>query len=170
MPDSSPFVTLGIDPGTATTGFGLVSEDETGDVHLVRYGVVQTPAHTPMPERLLQLYHEVTALLHEAAPAAVAVEELFFNRNVTTALTVGQARGVVLLAAAQAGVPVYEYTPSEVKSALVGYGRADKHQMQEMVRLTLGLDDIPRPDDAADAVAVAICHLHSARLRRLTED
>jgi crossover junction endodeoxyribonuclease RuvC len=169
LPDPSPFVVLGIDPGTATTGFGLVAEDAAGEVHLVRCGVVQTPAHTPMPERLHQLYREVTALLREAAPVAMAIEALFFGRNVTTALTVGQARGVVLLAAAQAGVPVYEYKPSEVKQALVGYGSADKHQMQEMVRLMLGLEDIPRPDDAADAVAIAICHLHSARLRRLTE-
>ncbi len=163
-------IVLGIDPGTATTGFGLVGEDAAGEVYLVRYGVIQTPARTPMPERLHQLYDEVSALLREAAPAAVAVEELFFNRNVTTALTVGQARGVVLLAAAQAGLPVYEYKPAEVKQALVGYGRADKQQMQEMVRLMLGLTDIPRPDDAADAVAVAICHLHSQRLRRLAEE
>lgn len=172
MPDSveSRLIVLGIDPGTATTGFGLVGEDETGEVYLVRYGTVQTPAHTPMPVRLQQLYDEMSALLREAAPAAVAVEELFFNRNVSTALTVGQARGVVLLAAAQAGLPVYEYKPAEVKQALVGYGRADKHQMQEMVRLMLGLPDIPRPDDAADAVAVAICHLHSQRLRRLAEE
>jgi len=163
-------IVLGIDPGTATTGYGLVGEDAAGEVYLVRYGVIQTPAHTPMPDRLHQIYDEVAALLQEAAPAAVAVEELFFNRNVTTALTVGQARGVVLLAAAQAGLPVYEYKPAEVKQALVGYGRADKQQMQEMVRLMLGLRDIPRPDDAADAVAVAICHLHSQRLRRLAEE
>ncbi|OQA46731.1 MAG: Crossover junction endodeoxyribonuclease RuvC [Chloroflexi bacterium ADurb.Bin325] len=162
-------IVLGVDPGIATTGFGLVGEDAAG-VYLVRYGVIQTPAHTPVPERLRQLYDEVCALLRTAGPAAVAVEELFFNRNVTTALTVGQARGVALLAAAQAGLPVYEYKPAEVKQALVGYGRADKHQMQEMVRLMLGLADIPRPDDAADAVAVAICHLHSQRLRRLAEE
>jgi crossover junction endodeoxyribonuclease RuvC len=166
----SRLIVLGIDPGTATTWYGLVGEDEAGEAYLVRYGVVQTPAHTPMPDRLHQIYDEVSVLLRESAPVAVAVEELFFNRNVTTALTVGQARGVVLLAAAQAGVPVFEYTPSEVKQALVGYGRADKQQIQEMVRLMLGLADIPRPDDAADAVAVAICHLHSQRLRRLAED
>ncbi len=161
---------LGIDPGTATTGFGLVYEDARGDAQLDRYGVILTEAGTPMPERLLKLYRELMALLAESQPDAVAVEELFFSRNVTTALTVGQARGVVLLAAAQAGLPIYEYKPAEVKQALVGYGGADKHQIQEMVRMMLNLPDIPRPDDAADAVAVAICHLHSARLRSLLED
>jgi crossover junction endodeoxyribonuclease RuvC len=122
-----------------------------------------------MPERLLQLFNAIRGLIREVGPDAVAVEELFFSRNVTTALTVGQARGVVLLAAAEAGLPVYEYKPAEVKQALAGYGGADKRQMQEMVRMMLGLDTIPRPDDAADAVAVAICHLHSMRLRRLME-
>jgi crossover junction endodeoxyribonuclease RuvC len=161
---------LGIDPGTATTGYGLVEEDEAGDARLVNYGVILTEAGTPMPERLLVLYRELSALLAAARPDAVAVEELFFGRNVTTAVTVGQARGVVLLAAAQAGVPVYDYKPAQVKQALVGYGGADKQQIQEMVRLLLNLPEIPRPDDAADAVAVAICHLHSARLRRLIGD
>jgi crossover junction endodeoxyribonuclease RuvC len=160
---------LGIDPGTATTGFGLVYENEAGEARLDRYGVILTEAGTPMPERLLRLHRELSALLAEAQPEAVAVEELFFSRNVTTALTVGQARGVVLLAAAQADLPIFEYKPAEVKQALAGYGGADKRQMQEMVRVLLGLDDIPRPDDAADAVAVAICHLHSQRLRRLME-
>ncbi len=161
-------IVLGIDPGTATTGFGLVMEDPAGDAALVRCGVILTPAGVPLPERLLSIHREVTALIREAAPAALAVEELFFNRNVTTALSVGQARGVVLLAAAQAGLPVFEYKPSEVKQALVGYGNATKQQMQEMVRLMLGLEKAPRPDDAADAVAIAICHLHSARLQGLT--
>jgi crossover junction endodeoxyribonuclease RuvC len=160
---------LGIDPGTATTGYGLVEEDDAGDARLVGYGVILTEAGAPMPERLLILHRELTAVLAQARPDAVAVEELFFSRNVSTALTVGQARGIVLLSAAQAGVPVYEYKPAEVKQALVGYGGAEKAQIQEMVRLMLGLDEIPRPDDAADAVAVAICHLHSARLRRLIE-
>jgi crossover junction endodeoxyribonuclease RuvC len=124
-----------------------------------------------MPLRLQSLYDGLTALIRETGPEAeaVAVEELFFSRNVTTALSVGQARGVVLLAAAQAGLPVHEYKPAEVKQALVGYGGATKAQMQEMVRLLLGLADVPRPDDAADAVAVAICHLHSRRLRRMLD-
>jgi crossover junction endodeoxyribonuclease RuvC len=163
-------IILGIDPGTATTGYGLVTEDEAGEARLVRCGVIETAANTPMPERLQKLYREVSGLIRDAAPVAMAIELLFFGRNVTTALTVGQARGVVLLAAAQSGVPVYEYKPAEVKQALVGYGNAGKQQMQEMVRMMLGLDTVPRPDDAADAVAIAICHLHSARLRKLMED
>jgi crossover junction endodeoxyribonuclease RuvC len=160
---------LGIDPGTATTGYGVVTEDASGEARLQRCGVIETPAGAPMPLRLLAIHREVAALILEFSPDAVAVEALFFGRNVTTALTVGQARGVVLLAAAQADLPLYEYKPAEVKQALAGYGSADKRQMQEMVRILLGLDDIPRPDDAADALAVAICHLHSQRLRRLTE-
>jgi crossover junction endodeoxyribonuclease RuvC len=162
-------VILGIDPGTATTGYGLITEDEAGAAQLIRCGVILTAAGTPMPERLLTIHREVTALIRAHAPDAVAVESLFFGRNVTTALTVGQARGVVLLAAAEAGLPIFEYKPAEVKQALSGYGGADKRQMQEMVRIMLGLDEIPRPDDAADAAAVAICHLHSQRLRRLME-
>jgi crossover junction endodeoxyribonuclease RuvC len=163
-------IILGIDPGTATTGYGVITEDAAGEARLVRYGVIQTPAGVPMPERLLIIHREAAVLIREHAPDAVAVEALFFGRNVTTALTVGQARGVVLLAAAQAGLPVYEYKPAEVKQALAGYGGADKRQMQEMVRILLGLSEIPRPDDAADAVAVAICHLHSARLQKLMDE
>ena len=162
-------IVLGIDPGTAICGYALVTENAAGDAHLMRYGVFETRAGTPMPERLLAIHRELSALIQSDAPDVVAVEELFFSRNVTTALSVGQARGVVLLAAAQAGLPVYEYKPAEVKQALVGYGGAGKSQVQEMLRMMLGLDEIPRPDDAADAVAVAICHLHSARLRRLLE-
>lgn len=162
-------VVLGIDPGTATTGYGLVGEDDSGAARLVGCGAIITPPADPMPARLLAIHRAVAGLICDHAPEAVAVEALFFGRNVSTALTVGQARGVVLLAAAQAGLPVYEYKPAEVKQALAGYGGADKRQMQEMVRIMLGLDAIPRPDDAADAVAVAICHLHSARLRRLLD-
>ncbi len=160
---------LGIDPGTATTGFGLVREQH-GSYHLVDCGVVLTPAQEPMPQRLLLLHGRLLEILAAHRPDAVAVEELFFNKNVRTAITVGQARGVVLLAAAQAGIPVYEYTPLQVKQAVVGYGRAEKHQVQEMVRILLGLDCAPTPDDAADAVAVALCHLQSVGLyRRLAE-
>lgn len=161
---------LGIDPGIATTGYGVVGEDAQGDVVLVAYGAVETRPGQAMPERLKVLYTEITSLLRQHEPESVAVEQLFFGRNVTTAISVGQARGVVLLAAAQAGLSVYEYKPAEVKQALSGYGNADKRQMQEMVRLLLHLDHIPRPDDAADAVAVAVCHLHSQRLRRLAEE
>jgi crossover junction endodeoxyribonuclease RuvC len=158
---------VGVDPGTATTGYALVAEDEEGNVRLDCYGVIETRAGEPMPVRLQSIHAELSALIRETGPEAMAVEELFFSRNVTTALTVGQARGVVLLAAAQAGLPVFEYKPAEVKQALVGYGGASKTQMQEMVRMMLGLAEVPRPDDAADAIAVAICHLHSHRLRQL---
>jgi crossover junction endodeoxyribonuclease RuvC len=160
-------IVLGIDPGTATTGYGLVTEDESGEAKLIGYGTFQTQAGVPMPDRLRKLYGEVSALIKDAGPDTLAIEELFFSRNVTTALSVGQARGVVLLAAAQAGLDIFEYKPAEVKQALVGYGSAKKQQIQDMLRIMLGLDSIPRPDDAADAVAVAVCHLHSARLRRL---
>jgi crossover junction endodeoxyribonuclease RuvC len=158
---------VGVDPGTATTGYALVSEGADGELRLGRFGVFETRAGKPMAERLFSIHEDLSALIREARPEAMAVEELFFSRNTTTALSVGQARGVVLLAAAQAGLPVYEYKPAEVKQALVGYGGAGKAQIQEMVRMMLDLTEVPRPDDAADAIAVAICHLHSQRLRQL---
>ncbi len=158
---------LGIDPGTATTGYALVAEDAGGEVKLLSYGALVTSATLTMPRRLLAIHQGVAALIAKWCPEALAIEELFFSRNVSTALSVGQARGVVLLAAAQAGLDIFEYKPAEVKQALVGYGNAGKRQMQEMLRLMLGLETAPRPDDAADAVAVAICHLHSARWRQL---
>lgn len=152
--------TLGVDPGTARLGYGVV---EGGDApRAVAFGVVETPSTEPMPRRLVVLYDALAALIAEHRPEALAVEQLFFARNVTNAMTVGQARGVVLLAAARAGVRVAEYTPSEVKQAVAGYGKADKEQMQEMVRVILGLESVPRPDDAADALAVALCHLQTA--------
>lgn len=156
---------LGIDPGTATTGYGLVAETADGGLRVIEFGAILTPASLPMPERLLELHKRLKELLLLHRPESCAVEKLFFQRNVTTAISVGQARGVILLAAAEAGVEVAEYTPLEVKQAISGYGRADKRQMQEMVRTLLSLPDIPRPDDAADALALAICHLHSARFR-----
>jgi crossover junction endodeoxyribonuclease RuvC len=162
-------IVLGIDPGTATTGYALVTEDPAGEPRLLRYGTFLTQPGVPMPERLRSLFHQVVALIDDSAPDTLAIEELFFSRNVTTALSVGQARGVVLLAAAEAGLRIFEYKPAEVKLALVGYGGAKKRQIQEMLRMMLGLTEIPRPDDAADAIAVAICHLHSARLRSLME-
>jgi crossover junction endodeoxyribonuclease RuvC len=152
--------TLGIDPGTALLGFGVIRGDT--DPVLVDVGVIETDSKAPMPERLVILYRETSRLIETYRPDVLAVEQLFFARNVTTAIAVGQARGVVLLAAAQAGVPVAEYSPSEVKFAVVGYGKADKHQMQEMVRIILNLDGLPRPDDAADALAVALCHAQTA--------
>ncbi len=133
------------------------------------YGVILTPVGMTMPQRLLKLYRELQEIILLHRPTGSAVEKLFFQRNVTTAISVGQARGVVLLGLAEANLEVSEYTPNEIKQAVAGYGGADKRQMQHMVRTLLQLDEIPRPDDAADALAVAICHLHSARTRRLYE-
>lgn len=160
---------IGIDPGTATTGYGLVRERLDGSLEMVEYGAIVTPAHTPLAERLLELHRQLHQILLLHRPQSGAVEKLFFQRNVRTALNVGQARGVVLLALAQAGLPVAEYTPLEVKQAVVGYGGAEKNQVQQMVRALLSLEDIPRPDDAADALAIAICHLHSHRLQGLAQ-
>lgn len=151
----------------ALCGFGVVEEGEEGDARLIDYGAIATSADLPLPERLRQVHARLVELIAHHRPEAVAVEELFFARNARTALSVGHARGVALLAAAQAGLPVYEYTPRQVKQAIAGYGSAPKEQVQEMVRLVLGLDFVPQPDDAADAVAVAICHLHSARLNAI---
>jgi crossover junction endodeoxyribonuclease RuvC len=158
---------LGIDPGTATTGYGLVRETETGPA-LVAYGTIQTPAGAPMPDRLRTIYHELKELIALHGPDTAAVEKLFFQRNVSTAMSVGQARGVALLALAEAGVSLGEYTPRDVKLAVAGYGGADKPQVQQMVRAILNLPEVPKPDDAADALAVAICHLHSMRMKALT--
>jgi crossover junction endodeoxyribonuclease RuvC len=157
---------LGIDPGTAITGYGLVREED-GELSLVECGVITTPSDQPLAPRLQTVYRGLAAVIHQHHPEQAAIEELFFSRNVRTALSVGQARGVALLAAADAGLPLCEYKPSEVKQAITGYGSADKRQVQEMVRLVLRLDRIPEPDDAADAVAIAVCHIHSARMRAL---
>jgi len=161
--------TLGIDPGTAIMGWGIVDE-AGGTLSLIDFGALTTPAGMPQAERLVQLYDGLRILLQKYRPDAAAIEELFFGKNVNTAITVGQARGVALLALAQAGVPIHEYKPTAVKQAVAGYGGADKKQMQEMVRLTLRLDKIPKPDDAADALAIAICHAYTApMLRRIAE-
>lgn len=159
---------LGVDPGTATTGYGVV-EDQEGALELLVCGVITTPPQEVMPMRLRSIYRELRTLIAQWSPEALAVEELFFSRNVTTAMSVGQARGVVLLAGAEADLPVFEYKPAEVKQAIAGYGGADKHQVQQMVRLLLRLEQVPRPDDAADAVAVAVCHHHSARFYDLVQ-
>ena len=158
---------LGIDPGTAITGYGVVGEVQ-GELQPLAFGVIKTPADQPLPRRLQLIYRAISDLAEEWKPTAAAVEELFFSRNVRTAMSVGQARGVVLLALADAGLDVAEYTPLAIKQAVTGYGNADKAQIQEMVRLLLRLEKVPRPDDAADALAVAICHLHSARLAALS--
>ena len=155
-------IVLGIDPGTATTGYGLVREDGDGSLHLVAYGAITTPSDRSPTSRLHQLHLELGNLIQLHRPDTSAVEKLFFQRNVRTALAVGQARGVILLTLSQAGLEVVEYSPADVKLAVAGYGSAEKLQVQQMTRLLLDLPDIPRPDDAADALAIAICHLYSS--------
>lgn len=154
---------LGIDPGIAIVGFGFVDK-EGSKVTPVQYGCIQTEAHTPEGDRLQQVYEGMVQLIDKYKPEAVAFEKLFFNRNVTTAMSVSQARGVLILAAVQRGLPIAEYTPMQVKQAIVGYGKAEKKQVQEMVKMFLNLQSIPKPDDVADALAVAICHAHSYTL------
>lgn len=156
-------LTLGIDPGTAIVGYGMVREDRDGTLQAVAYGVIRTPAKTPMAERLQLIYDEITQLITAHQPERAGIEELFFARNVTTAMTVAQSRGVILLALQQAGLHITEYKPNAIKQTISGYGGADKTQMQEMVRLLLNLETIPRPDDAADGLAVAITDLHHQR-------
>ncbi len=148
---------LGIDPGTATTGFGLI-EASKGSIEFVAAGVVKTPAGEPLAGRLATIYEEIGQIISQYRPAQMAVELLYFAANVSTAMSVSHARGVILLLAAQHHLPVTEYTPLQVKQAITSYGRADKKQIQEMVKKLLKLSDIPRPDDAADALAIAICH------------
>lgn len=154
---------LGIDPGTATTGYGIVRLEPDGGLAAVAFGVITTPKESSASARLEMLYDQLRALLKKHKPETAAVEKLFFSRNVTTAIAVGQARGVALLALQQAGLEIFEYTPNEVKQAVAGYGSADKRQVQEMVRTLLLLDSIPKPDDAADALAIAITHLNTKR-------
>jgi crossover junction endodeoxyribonuclease RuvC len=154
---------LGIDPGTATTGFGFVRLEDDGSLVAVDYGVILTAKEASAPARLEMLYNQLSDLLRKHHPDTAAVETLFFSRNVTTALAVGQARGVVMLCMQQAGVEPFEYTPNEIKQAVAGYGGAQKKQIQEMVRALLQLDAIPKPDDAADALAIAITHLNTKR-------
>jgi len=160
---------LGIDPGTAITGYAVVEEGAAG-LRLIALGVIQTPAKTPLPQRLQQIYRELREIVDTYQPEASAVEQLFFSRNTRTAMAVGHARGVTLLALADAGLAIAEYTPLQVKQAVTGQGRAAKRQVQEMVRVLLNLPEIPRPDDAADAAAVAICYLHRVRLDSLLEE
>ena len=155
-------IVLGIDPGLATVGYGVICCDEKQKLSLIDYGTILTEAKEQFPIRLKQIAHDVTELIGMFRPDAVAFEELFFNKNVTTAINVAQARGAALVAASEKTEELYEYTPLQIKQAVVGYGRADKNQVQMMVKVLLNLRDIPRPDDAADAVAVAICHAHSA--------
>lgn len=157
---------IGVDPGTAITGWGIV-EGDGNDLQMVAGGVITTPAGMPLPERLQIIYRELTAVVERWQPETAALEELFFSKNAKTALAVGHGRGAAMLALANANLSIAEYKPLEVKQAITGHGGADKGQMQQMVKLLLALDVVPHPDDAADALAVAICHLHSARLRLL---
>lgn len=159
---------MGVDPGTAILGYGLVRE-ESGRLSLVDFGVIRTSPAEAMPDRLCQLYDGLRSIIAGRSPDVIVVEELFFSKNVRTALAVGQARGAAILAAAKTGTPVREYTPLQVKQAVVGYGRATKEQVQEMVKVLLQLPEVPQPDDAADALAVAICHLNSVDFAALAD-
>lgn len=152
---------LGIDPGVATIGFGLV-EAQRSAVRLLQYGVITTPAGLPLSVRLHQISQDMSQLLEQLKPEEAAVEELFFSKNITTGIAVAHGRGVILLELERAGVPVYEYTPMQVKQAVAGYGGADKRQVMLMIQRLLKMKNIPRPDDAADALAIAICHGRSA--------
>lgn len=160
---------IGIDPGTARTGYGLVETSPSGALKLIQYGVITTPAKQPMAERLIKLHRGLQEVLQTYKPHMGAVEQLFFQKNVTTAISVGQARGVVLLTLATSGLVVEEYSPQDVKQAVTGYGAADKTQMQRMVQTLLNMDELPKPDDAADALAVAICHIQSHAFRSRLE-
>ena len=154
-------VILGIDPGVATIGFGLIRA-ERGKNTLLQYGVITTPPGIPLSERLLQISNDMEQLIETFKPDEIAVEELFFTKNITTGIAVAHGRGVILLAAEKAGVPVFEYTPMQVKQGVVGYGNAEKKQVMLMTQRLLNMKEIPRPDDAADALAIAICHSRAA--------
>lgn len=154
---------LGIDPGTGILGFGVIDAPGPGKASLVDGGVIRTPVKQEDSIRLLTIFDELTEIIEQHKPDVMSVEKLFFAQNVTTAMTVSQARGVVLLAGIKNGLTLFEYTPLQIKQALTGYGRADKKQIQEMVRVILGLSEVPKPDDCADALAAAICHSMTAR-------
>jgi crossover junction endodeoxyribonuclease RuvC len=154
---------IGIDPGIAIVGFGII-ELEGSRLRPVQYGCIETPAHTEQGDRLQMIHESISQLIEKYQPEQIAIEKLFFNRNVTTAFNVAEARGVIILTGVQHKLSVAEYTPLQVKQAIVGYGKAEKLQVQEMVRMFLNLRDVPRPDDVADALAVAICHAHSNSL------
>lgn len=155
---------LGIDPGTGILGFGVIDVDGRGKAKLVEAGVIRTPVHEDDAVRLKTIFDELTEIIAQTKPAAMSVEKLFFARNVTTAMTVAQARGVVLLCGMQAGLSIHEYTPLQIKMAITSYGKADKKQVQEMVRVLLGLKEVPKPDDCADALAAALTHSTVANL------
>ncbi len=158
---------LGIDPGIAIVGYGVVDKINNSYKPVI-FDAILTKAHTPLEERIQIIYNKMVEIIDEYKPEAISVEELFFNNNAKTAFAVGQARGVILLAAVQKNVPIYEYTPLQVKQALTGYGRADKNQIQQMMKSMLGLSAVPKPDDVADALAIAVCHGNSIRFNSLT--
>ena len=162
---------LGIDPGYATIGFGMIEANRGQNLHMLHYGAITTPAGIPLSRRLYQIGQDVEELIQKLKPDVIAVEELFFNTNITTGIAVAHGRGVILYAAEKCGIPLYEYTPAQVKLAITGYGKADKRQMMDMTRRLLKLNALPRPDDAADALAIAICHSRSmtSRLPQMTE-
>ncbi|NLV36147.1 MAG: crossover junction endodeoxyribonuclease RuvC [Clostridiaceae bacterium] len=159
-------IIMGIDPGFAITGYGIVKYEQNKFSPL-EYGAVQTLVGTPFAQRLLKLDDEISLIIERFKPDAISVEELFFNKNIKTAIAAAHGRGVVLTAAARSGAEVFEYTPLQVKQAVVGYGRAEKAQVQQMVKAILNLSQVPKPDDVADALAVAVCHGHSAKMARL---
>lgn len=159
-------IVLGIDPGLATTGYGILSGTES-HMKPLGFGSIITPSDWAISRRLQAIYQQVLGIIEQYQPSEIAVEELFFSRNVTTALVVGQARGVILLAAQQKILTLMEYKPMEVKLAVTGYGRAEKKQVQQMVKILLGLAEVPKPDDTADALAIAICHMQSRKLKSL---
>ncbi|VVB84994.1 Crossover junction endodeoxyribonuclease RuvC [uncultured archaeon] len=152
-------IIIGIDPGLATVGFGVIQK-EKNRITPVSYGCIRTSSEKQNPQRLLEIYNELNALFEKYAPSEIAVEKLFFTNNITSAMGVSEARGVIFLAAQQKNIPVIEYTPKQVKQAITGSGRADKKQMQEMIKKLLGLDEIPKPDDAADGLSIALCHIN----------
>ena len=155
-------IILGIDPGTATTGYGVI-KSEKGKIQAIDHGCILTKSSEDLENRLVTIFNELTKIIKKFKPEMAAVEELFFASNTKTAISVGHARGVLLLACSKTKVPVYEYTPLQVKQAICGYGRGDKQQIQKMVKTLLDLEEIPKPDDAADGLAIAICHAHSYR-------
>lgn len=154
---------IGIDPGTGILGFGVINITR-GRVKMITAGVITTPAHTPLPERLEEIYIGLTDIIKETQPDVMSVEKLFFTKNITTAISVAEARGVAILTGRQADLPIYEYTPNEIKKSITGYGAAKKLQVQEMVRIQLGLQEKPKPDDCADALAAALTHVFMSRL------
>lgn len=154
---------LGVDPGTGIMGFGVIDADRTGKSILVDGGIIRTDVHQPLDERLVEIYRHISSIIAKNKPTVMSIEKLFFAQNITTAISVSHARGVAMLAGKISGLEIAEYTPLQIKQALTGYGRADKKQIQEMVRVILALKEIPKPDDCADALAAAICHAMTAR-------